>query len=49
MEEERQACLLSGQSSEVPPHCGEEERAGVCVCVCVCVCLAEGQEGVFLC
>ena len=35
MEEERQACLLSGQSSEVPPHCGEEERAGVCVCVCV--------------
>lgn len=37
MEEERQARLLSGQSSEVPPHClwrgGKSRR--VCVCVCV--------------
>ena len=35
MEEERQARLLSGQSSEVPPHClwrgGKSRR--VCVCV----------------
>ena len=42
MEEERQARLLSGQSSEVPPHC--LWRGGKSRRVCVCVCLAGGQE-----